>query len=54
MNGTPGMVTGDDIWAADDACKSIAKKKGYWYVDQFNNADGIDIHQKTTGPEIYK
>lgn len=48
------MVTGNDIWAADDMCKEEAEKHGYWYVDQFNNGDGVDIHEKTTGPEIYK
>ena len=47
------MVTGNDVWAADELCQEMAKEKGYWYVDQFNNPDGIDIHEKTTGPEIW-
>jgi cysteine synthase len=54
IDGTPGKVTGKDIFYADDMCKKDAIDNGYWYVDQFNNPDGIDVHENTTGKEIWE
>lgn len=32
----------------------MAEKQGYFMLDQFANADNYRMHEKTTGPEIWK
>src|SRR5579885_1695307 len=34
--------------------RAIAESQGAWLADQFNNADNIEVHYKTTGPEIWR
>jgi cysteine synthase len=53
VDGQPGMVTGKDIEFAECTAKAIAKERGGFYVDQFNNPSGIKAHFETTGPEIW-
>ena len=54
VDGEKGMVTGKDIEKAIEKAKEIAKEKGAFYVDQFNNPSSIRAHYLTTGPEIIK
>jgi cysteine synthase A len=54
VHGQPGQVTGQDVAAAAEAARSIAIQRGGFYVDQFNAAEGIDVHERTTGPEILR
>ncbi|MES2875785.1 MAG: cysteine synthase family protein [Bacteroidota bacterium] len=53
-DGKPGMVTGKDIAMAAEMAKTIAKERGGYYVDQFNNYSGLKVHFETTGPEIWE
>lgn len=34
--------------------KAIAEERGGWYVGQFDNADNLEAHYKSTGPEIWQ
>lgn len=52
VDGEPGKVTGADIAAATREAVRIAREEGGFYVDQFNAAEGIAVHETTTGPEI--
>lgn len=52
VDGASGQVTGADVAAAADAAARIARDEGGFYVDQFNAAEGIVAHERTTGPEI--
>lgn len=52
VDGTPGQVTGADVFAAAEQAARIARDEGGFYVDQFNAAEGIKAHETTTGPEI--
>lgn len=52
VDGQPGQVTGQDVAAAAEAARSIALQRGGFYIDQFNAAEGIEVHERTTGPEI--
>ena len=54
VNGSPGMVTGEDIEYASQVAKEIARKKNGFYVDQFNNPSGVAAHFNSTGPEIWQ
>ncbi len=37
-----------------DLAESIAKEKGYFYVNQFANPANTKAHYKTTGPEVWE
>jgi cysteine synthase A len=52
VEGTPGRVTGADIAAAAERARTLARERGAWYVDQFNNADCFAAHELGTGPEL--
>ena len=52
MDGSPGLVTGADVQAAERAARAIALECNGFYIDQFNAAEGIMAHETTTGPEI--
>jgi len=54
VDGSQGMVTGQDIAYASRVAKEIAQKENGFYVDQFNNTSGIMAHFNTTGPEIWQ
>jgi cysteine synthase A len=54
VNGSPGMVTGEDIEYASQVAKEIARKENGFYVDQFNNPSGVAAHFNSTGPEIWE
>ena len=54
VDGQHGRVTGNDINFASTIAKKIAKEKGGYYADQFNNLSGIKAHFETTGPEIWE
>ncbi len=54
VNGSPGMVTGEDIEYASQVAKEIARKENGFYVDQFNNPSGVAAHFNSTGPEIWQ
>jgi len=34
--------------------RSMAQTSGAWLADQFNNADNVEAHYQTTGPEIWE
>lgn len=53
VDGTPGMVTGQDIDYASKIARDYAQENGGFYVDQFNNPSGLKAHFETTGPEIW-
>lgn len=52
VDGRPGQVTGADVAAAAAEAERIAREEGGFYVDQFNAAEGVAVHEATTGPEI--
>lgn len=54
VDGGPGEVTGADITAAAKRARELAREKGAYYVDQFNNPGTLRAHQETTGPEIWR
>ncbi|MCB1334007.1 MAG: cysteine synthase family protein [Roseivivax sp.] len=54
VDGSPGQVTGADVAAAAEEAVRIAQDEGGFYVDQFNAAEGITAHQRTTGAEILR
>lgn len=53
IDGSNGMVTGNDIAYASEIAQSFARENKAYYVDQFNNPSSVSAHYKTTGPEIY-
>lgn len=53
VDGSPGMVTGNDIAKAVEKALEIAKERNAFYVDQFNNPANVAGHYLTTGPEIW-
>ena len=52
VDGCAGQVTGQDVEAATEAARSMARERSGFYVDQFHATDGITAHETTTGPEI--
>lgn len=52
VDGAPGQVTGRDIEAAAVMAQEMARQRGGFYVDQFHAVEGIQAHERTTGPEI--
>jgi cysteine synthase A len=54
VDGAPGEVTGADIEAAAVTARRIAGERGGFYVDQFNAAEPIAAHERTTGAEIWE
>lgn len=54
VDGSEGMVTGNDIAYASQVAKEITQKEKGFYVDQFNNTSGVMAHFNTTGPEIWQ
>jgi cysteine synthase len=52
VDGCPGQVTGRDVESAADEARMIARARNGFYVDQFHAAEGIAVHEMTTGPEI--
>lgn len=53
VDGKPGQVTGLDLEAVKDKALEIAKTKGAFFVDQFNNIGSLLAHEEGTGPEIW-
>ncbi len=53
VDGTPGMVTGQDIAYAGEVAKEYAAENNGFYVDQFHNPSNVLAHYNTTGPEIW-
>ena len=51
---TPGQVTAADWKLVEQATEGIAKELGAFRVDQFNMPAIIDVHMKTTGPEVWR
>lgn len=49
----PGGKLIDDPEHFINVGRRIAKERGAWYVDQFDNKDNLDAHYKFTGPEIW-
>lgn len=54
VDGAPGQVTGQDIQAAAEMAMMIANERKGFYVDQFNASEGIQAHERITGPEILR
>jgi cysteine synthase A len=54
LEGTPGRVTGRDLQAAGARAAELARERGAYFVDQFNNPAGIVAHEEGTGPEIWR
>lgn len=53
VEGSPGKVTGADIQAATQKAIEMAREKGGFYVDQFNNPSCVSAHEDGTGPEVW-
>ena len=53
-DGSPGIVTGNDIELAVIEAKKISGECGGFYVDQFNNESSVNAHYFNTGPEIFR
>jgi len=51
---TPTDVPYDSEKSYYSVAKKIAKEKGAFYPDQYNNPDNIKCHYLTTGPEIWE
>mmetsp|Transcript_13935 Transcript_13935/g.15387 ORF Transcript_13935/g.15387 Transcript_13935/m.15387 type:complete len:313 (-) Transcript_13935:312-1250(-) len=54
VDGVPGMVTGEDMKAAQREAEDMALEMGAYYPDQFNNEACIRANYNTTGPEIWE
>jgi cysteine synthase A len=54
VDGSPGKVTGRDVEAAAAGAAKLARERGAFYVDQFNNPSGIRAHELGTGEEIWQ
>jgi cysteine synthase A len=54
VDGRPGQVTGADIDAAEKWARQLARDRGGFYVDQFNNPGSVRAHEAGTGPEIWR
>lgn len=53
VDGNPGQVTGKDLDAVTEKAMEIAKERGAFFVDQFNNIGSVLAHEEGTGPEIW-
>ena len=51
---TPGQVTASDWKLVEQATDEVARKTNAFRVDQFNMPAIIDVHIKTTGPEVWR
>ncbi len=51
---TPAGKASSDPDHFMNRAKEIAKERGGWLADQFQNATNIEAHYQTTGPEIWK
>lgn len=54
VDGRPGEVTGSDVHAATAVAVDLARRRGAFYVDQFNNPSCLAAHEEGTGPEIWE
>ncbi|HET9227043.1 MAG TPA: cysteine synthase family protein [Thermoanaerobaculia bacterium] len=54
VDGQPGEVTGADVQAATEVAIRLARSRGAFYVDQFNNPACLAAHEEGTGPEIWQ
>ncbi len=54
VDGAPGQVTGADVAAAAGIAQRLAAERQGFYVDQFNAHEGVEAHETTTGPEIWR
>jgi cysteine synthase A len=54
VDGAAGQVTGPDIAAAADTAKRLARERDGFYVDQFNAAEGVRVHEQETAAEIWR
>ncbi len=52
VEGTPGRGTGRNLQAAGARAAELAKERGAYFVDQFNNPAGVLVHEEGTGPEM--
>jgi cystathionine beta-synthase len=50
---TPSAVPWDDPRSGFQVAKHLAKEKGYYWLDQFNNQLNPQAHYEETGPEIW-
>jgi len=53
VDGSPGLVTGTDLAAAERAATGLARERSAFYVDQFREPDAIRAHEEGTGPELW-
>jgi cystathionine beta-synthase len=51
---TPMGKSSDDPDHFINTARELARSRGAWLADQFNNADNIKAHYETTGPEIWQ
>lgn len=54
VDGSPGKVTGSDIFVATEVARAISDEQHGFYVDQFSADEGVRAHYETTGPEIWR
>ena len=50
--GKPGFVSGEDLQLVEEKTRELEKKLKAYRPDQFNNPNGPEAHEKTTGKEI--
>lgn len=51
---TPTEANWDDPASCYQVARRLAKEKGYFYFNQYDNPDNPEAHYKTTGPEIWE
>lgn len=50
---TPTEAAWDDPKSCYQLARRLAKEKGYFYLNQYDNPDNVEAHYHTTGPEIW-
>jgi cysteine synthase A len=49
----PGQVSGTDLALVEERARALAAERGAFRADQFQLPSSADVHERTTGPELW-